>query len=130
MQSGLFAGGRLVAHIDLRGGVFADQHDRQPGGDAARLEFGHALTDLRLDLVGKRLAVDDASGHATPSFVSAIFIRSATVVTSSFSMMLARWASTVLMLIFRSPAICLLRRPATMRSSTCCSREVRRLRTA
>src|SRR6218665_187679 len=37
-------------------------------------------------------------------------------------MMLARCASTVLMLMPRSSAICLFRRPATMRSSTCASR--------
>ena len=57
---------------------------------------------------------------------SAIFSRSATVLAFSFSMMLARCASTVLMLMPRSSAICLFRRPATMRSSTCASRVVRR----
>jgi hypothetical protein len=41
-------------------------------------------------------------------------------------MMLARCASTVLMLMPRSSAICLFRRPATMRSSTWASRVVRR----
>jgi hypothetical protein len=44
--------------------------------------------------------------------------RSATVFTLSFSMMFARCASTVLMLMPRSSAICLFRRPAMMRSST------------
>jgi hypothetical protein len=53
-----------------------------------------------------------------PFAASAVFIRSAMVRASILSMMLARWASTVLMLMFRSSAICLFRRPATMRSST------------
>lgn len=51
-------------------------------------------------------------------FDSARRSRSATVLTFSFSMMFARCASTVLMLMPRSSAICLFRRPAMMRSST------------
>src|SRR3546814_8598381 len=106
MQARLFAGGRFVAHGYLRSRVFADQHHGQAGYDAARLQRLHPLADFSFDSVGKQLAIDDASAHATASLVSAIFIKSATVVTSSFSMMLARCASTVLMLMFRSPAIC------------------------
>src|SRR5690606_11626758 len=131
IQPGLFAGGGLVAHVDLRGRVFAYQHDRQAGLNSTGGKRLHAFGNFGANGVGQRLAIDNASAHAEPSaLVSAIFMRSATVVTSSFSMILARWASTVLILIFRSPAICLFRRPATMRSSTCCSRAVRRLSTA
>jgi hypothetical protein len=53
-------------------------------------------------------------------------IRSAMVRTSNLSMMFARCASTVLMLMERSSAICLLRRPDAIRSRTCRSRGVRR----
>src|SRR5690554_747943 len=131
VQAGLLAGGCLVAYVDLRGGVFPHQHHGQAGHDACRLEILYPLGDVGLDGVGQGLAIDNTCGHAVPSaLVSAIFMRSATVVTSSFSMILARCASTVLMLMFKSPAICLFRRPATMRSSTCCSRAVKRLSTA
>src|SRR5690606_28820724 len=125
MQAGLLAGGDLVAHVDLRGGVIAHQHDRQAGTYALGRQRLHALGDFFANALRQGGAVDDACGHAWASGLArATFIRSATVVTSSFSMMLARCASTVLMLMPRSSAICLFKRPATMRSSTCDSRPV------
>src|SRR5690606_23377820 len=110
MQAGLFTGRRLVAHIDLRGGVFSHEYDGQARLQALSTQCLHTFGHFGAHGGGQRLAVDDSCGHAIPSgLVRAIFIRSATVVTSSFSMMLARCASTVLMLMFRSPAICLFR---------------------
>src|SRR5690606_12996390 len=108
MQAGLLAGGGLVADVHLRGGVLSDEHYRQAGVDTLRPQRLHAFGDLGPNGFRECLAVDDSCGHALPSDLArAIFMRSATVVTSSFSMMLARCASTVLMLMFRSPAICL-----------------------
>src|SRR5690606_23096286 len=99
MQAGLFTSSDLVAYIDLRGGVFADQYDGQTGTDALGSEGLHTLCDFFADALRQGGAVDDAcaldggyrrvlQGHACASgFASATFIRSATVVTSSFSMM-------------------------------------------
>ena len=59
------------------------------------------------------MAPSDGSWDGRPlvAWPEAILSRSATVLALSFSMMLARCASTVLMLMPRSSAICLFRRP-------------------
>jgi len=53
----------LVAHIDLAGRIFADQNDRQAGDDAALAQSGSALGDLRAQLFGKGVAVDELCSH-------------------------------------------------------------------
>ncbi len=151
MHAGVFAGLDLVAHIDLRGRVLAHQDHGQARCDALGLEGGHTGADIGAQLAGEGVAVDQLGGHGAVGMglkrkrppcgggrwgdgvpvqalagvcPRAILSRSATVLALSFSMMLARCASTVLMLMPRSSAICLFRRPATMRSSTCASRLV------
>src|SRR5690606_31147960 len=131
MQAGFLAGCRLVAHVDLGGRILADQHDRQPGVNVLCAQRFDTFGNFGAYGVRECLADDDAGCQAAPSEgVRAMLMRSDTVVTSRISMMLARWASADLMRMFASPAICLFRRPATRRSSACCSRAVRRLSTA
>src|SRR5206468_5948203 len=116
----------LVAYVDLACRVVADEDDGEAGNFAGRRETCGAARDLGADFARDRGAVDPRRGRqALLCAPSAILSRSATVFAFSFSMMLARCASTVLMLMPRSSAICLLSRPATIRSSTCASRVVR-----
>ena len=50
----------LVAHVDLRGRIVADQHHREPGPAlAARGEPVAVLANLAPDVRGDGLAVDD-----------------------------------------------------------------------
>jgi hypothetical protein len=62
-DAGLLAAGHLVAHIDCRGRIGADQDDRQTGLHAARGERSRTFGDFAAHLRGKRVAVDDASRH-------------------------------------------------------------------
>ncbi|EKD61865.1 MAG: hypothetical protein ACD_54C00063G0003 [uncultured bacterium] len=56
--------GVLVAHIDLRRRVFADQHHRQTGLDAVFfLQLGDMRGHLRADIGSKGFAIDHFSGH-------------------------------------------------------------------
>src|SRR6185369_11177867 len=121
----LGAGAHLVAHVDLARRIFADEDHRETRCRAGGGEGGDALREPGTQLACDPRAVDQLR-QALLWAPSAIFSRSATVFAFSFSMMLARCASTVLMLMPRSSAICLLSRPATMRSRTCASRVVRR----
>ncbi len=54
----------LVAHVDLRSGVVADQHHGEPGWRmAGRDARRHRLAHLRRQPLGPALAVDDARAH-------------------------------------------------------------------
>ena len=54
----------LVAHVDLRSCVVADQHDGEPGWRmAGRDARRHRLAHFRRQPLGAALAVDDARGH-------------------------------------------------------------------
>lgn len=53
----------LVAHVDLRGRVLPDQHDRQSGRDSVLLSQSSAtLRDFRTNLLSSGLAVEDLRG--------------------------------------------------------------------
>ena len=58
----------LVADVDVRGGVVADQHRREPGDAAAECgrELGHAGRHPRARPAATRLAVDHPRAHASP----------------------------------------------------------------
>src|SRR4029453_8821152 len=103
----------LVADVDLARGIVAEQDHREPRRSAGRSERDDALRELRAQRARDGSAVDQPRlRQALLCAPSAILSRSATVFAFSFSMMLARCASTVLMLMPRSSAICLLRGPA------------------
>jgi hypothetical protein len=62
----------LVADIDLRGGVFTDEHDGEAGRSAARRDArGDTRTHVGGEPLGARLAVDDARGHVVSMFAKA-----------------------------------------------------------
>src|SRR5690606_490835 len=65
VKAHLLAGLDLAPHVDLRGGIVAHPHHREPGRPPALLHedlrrLGHLAADLRRD----RLSVDDACAHA------------------------------------------------------------------
>ena len=56
----------LVADVDVRGGVVADEHDSEPRRRASRSNAcRHALRDLPRRALGERLAVDQSRRHST-----------------------------------------------------------------
>ena len=59
VQARLIARLPLHLHVDLRGGVFADEHDGQPRGDAARLERVDLSYELGPHVPADRRAVDE-----------------------------------------------------------------------
>ncbi len=63
VQAGVMAGLDLVAHIDLAGRVFADQHHGQTRRDATGAQGGRALGDFGPQLFGEGVAVDEMCGH-------------------------------------------------------------------
>ncbi|MCY1365305.1 hypothetical protein D9M69_521450 [compost metagenome] len=63
VHAGVFTGLDLVAHVNLRGLVVANQDHGQPGCDAFGLEGGHARGDIGAQLAGEGVAVDQLSGH-------------------------------------------------------------------
>jgi hypothetical protein len=73
-HAGAFAGAFLVAHVDGRGGIVADQNHRQ-AGTAFALDF--TLCDLVVnhceDGVGHRLAVKDMRAHRGNHFKKSDF---------------------------------------------------------
>jgi len=62
-QPGLRAGVHLVAYINLRSGVFADQNDRQARLRAARGQRVGACLEVGAQLLGQRVSVEDEGGH-------------------------------------------------------------------
>jgi hypothetical protein len=63
MHADRLAGLDLVAHVDLRSRVFADQDHRQAGLAALGGELGRALAEGFAELGGKGVAVEDLGGH-------------------------------------------------------------------
>src|SRR6266699_3891862 len=53
----------LLTHVDPRGRVVADEDGRQARDDALVRQRLDAFCDLRADLRGGRLAVEDPGGH-------------------------------------------------------------------
>ena len=62
-NSQLGAGFFFPAHIDLRGGVFTDPHERQPRLQAARFENSDPLGQFGLQLLGDGPSVDKILGR-------------------------------------------------------------------
>ena len=60
VQSGIGAGLDLVAHVHLRGRVFADQQHGQAGSEAAGFQRSTALADAGTGAGGKGIAVDES----------------------------------------------------------------------
>jgi hypothetical protein len=63
VETGLHTGIDLVAHIDLRSGVFADQDHRQSGAVAARRQRFGALLEVGAQRLRQRVAVEDSCRH-------------------------------------------------------------------
>jgi hypothetical protein len=63
VETGLHTGIDLVAHIDLRSGVFADQDHRQSGAVAARRQRVGALLEVGAQRLRQRVAVEDSCRH-------------------------------------------------------------------
>ena len=61
------AGAHLVAHIDARGGIVADEDRGEAGPHAARGEPGDLVLHRGADRSGERFAVEDLSGHGYAS---------------------------------------------------------------
>jgi len=63
-EADLLAGLALVAHVDRRGRVLADQHDGEAGlGQALRLALGDATGDAFEQFLRDAFAVEDACAH-------------------------------------------------------------------
>src|SRR5574340_501064 len=73
MQAQLRAGLHLVGDVHLGGGVFADDDDRQPRRDAARLKRIGAFLPLGAYLLGDGFAVDDLCCHDSLPLLDALY---------------------------------------------------------
>ncbi len=70
-EPALLAGHALVAHVDVRGRVVADEHHGEPGpAFAARGEPVAFLANLAPDVRRDGLAVDDPASHAVDPSLS------------------------------------------------------------
>src|SRR5215510_4980083 len=60
----------LIAHVNMRSGIVADEHDSQAWGHSpAALKPVDFLFDLLLNFFGDGLAVNDGSHESTPGFL-------------------------------------------------------------
>ena len=63
-HAGILGRLELVPHINLGGGVVADEHDRERGrAPEPLLNVGYPSTELVADLLGNGLAVEKGRGH-------------------------------------------------------------------
>jgi hypothetical protein len=59
----LFACGNLAPYVNLRSGIFADQHGRQSGAHALRAEACDVGPQFCEDFVTNFQAIENSSGH-------------------------------------------------------------------
>jgi hypothetical protein len=69
VETGLRAGVHLVAHIDLRCRVFADQKHREAGAIAARGQRFGARLEIGTQLLRQRVAVEEGCRHLGFSWI-------------------------------------------------------------
>src|SRR6266852_3932042 len=68
-KSDLFACGDFAFHVELRGGIFADENCGQPWPHARRCEQSDFVFKFGEDLVANFVAVENARDHAMLAFV-------------------------------------------------------------